>query len=165
MQGARIMARGREGEQRAVRACGVHQRSGTLAHRRPATPAMRIPAIVAAVLLLVACTPEEIVPTEPMALDGVRFEVEALPQAEGACDPAQPFPARVTWDVTDWTDPKFDFLLRSTNGQLFARHNTAKGEHVTDPYGREGLWILLVDRNTRLLVAAKPVPALVCPAD
>lgn len=124
---------------------------------------MRTPAIAVAALLLAACTPEEIVPTEPMALDGVRFEVEALPQAEGACDPAKPFPARVTWDVTDWTDPKFDFLLRSTKGQLFARHNTAKGEHITDPYAHEDLWILLVDRNTRLLVAAKPVPALVCP--
>ena len=100
-----------------------------------------------------------------MALDGVRFEVEALPQAEGPCDPAQPFPARVTWDVTDWTDPRFDFLLRSTKGQLFARHNTASGEHVTDPYAHEGLWILLVDRNTQMLVATKPVPALVCPAD
>jgi hypothetical protein len=36
---------------------------------------------------------------------------------------------------------------------------------VTDPYAHEGLWILLVDRNTQLLVAATPVPALVCPAD
>ncbi len=126
---------------------------------------MRTHAIAAVALLLAACTPEEIVPAEPMALDGVHFEVEALPQAEGTCDPTQPFPARVTWDVTDWTDPKFDFLLRSTKGQLFARHNTASGEHVTDPYAHEGLWILLVDRNTQLLVAATPVPALVCPAD
>jgi len=124
---------------------------------------MRTPAIAVAALLLAACTPEEIIPTEPMVLDGVSFEVEALPQAEGDCDPAKPFPARVIWDVTDWTDPKFDFMLRSTNGQLFARHNTAKGEHITDPYAHEGLWILLVDRNTRLLVAAKPVPALACP--
>ena len=165
MQGARIMARGRGGEQRAARACGVHRRSGTLAHRRTDPPAMRLTTIAAAVLLLAACTPDEIVPTAPMALDGVRFEVEALPQAEGPCDPAQPFPARVTWDVTDWTDPRFDFLLRSTKGQLFARHNTASGEHVTDPYAHEGLWILLVDRNTQMLVATKPVPALVCPAD
>ena len=124
---------------------------------------MRIPAIAVAALLIAACTPEEIVPTEPMALDGVRFEVEALPQSEGDCDPAKPFPARVTWEVSDWTDPKFDFLLRSSKGQLFARHNTAKGQHVTDAYAHEGLWILLVDRNTRLLVAAKPVPALDCP--
>lgn len=126
---------------------------------------MRIPAIATAALLLAACTPEEIVPSEPMALDGVRFEVEALPQAEGVCDPAQTYPARVTWDVADWSDPKFDFLLRSTKGQLFARHNAAKGEQVTDPWAHEGLWILLVDRNTQLLVATKPVPALVCPAD
>ena len=165
MQGARIMARGHGGEQRAARACGVHRGSGTLAHRRTDPPAMRLTTIAAAVLLLAACAPDEIVPTAPMALDGVSFEVEALPQAEGPCDPAQPFPARVTWDVTDWTDPKFDFLLGSTNGQLVARDNTSKGELVTDPWAREGLWILFVDRNTRLLVAAEPVPALVCPAD
>lgn len=119
-----------------------------------------VPAI--AVLLLTACTPEEIVPTAPMALDGVRFEVDALPQSDTACDPSKPFPARVTWAVTDWVDPKFDFHLRSTKGQMFARHNAASGEHVTDPYAHEGLWILLVDRNSRTLVAAKPVPALVC---
>lgn len=124
---------------------------------------MRIPAIAAA-LLLAACAPGEIVPTDLIALDGVKFDIEALPQSAGGCDPAKPFPARVTWDVTDWTDPKFDFLLRSTKGQLFARHNVAKGEHVTDAYAHEGLWILMVDRNTRVLVAAKPVPPLRCPA-
>ena len=124
---------------------------------------MRNTVLAVFALLLAACTPEEIVPTEPMALDGVRFEVEALPQAEGECDPAKPYPARVTWEVRDWVDPKFDFLLRSTTGQLFARHNTASGEHITDPYAHEGLWILLVDRNTRMLVAAQPVPALACP--
>jgi hypothetical protein len=116
-----------------------------------------------AVLMLAACTPEEVVPTEPMALDGVRFEIEPLPQGEDRCDPAQPFPARITWEVTDWIDPKFDFHLRSNKGQLFARHNTASGEHVTDPYAVAGLWVLLVDRNSRMVVAAQPVPALVCP--
>lgn len=126
---------------------------------------MRILAPAVAVLLLAACSPEEVVPTEPMALDGVRFEIEALPQGDGRCDPAAPFPARVTWEVTDWVDPKFDFHLRSNMGQLFARHNTASGEHITDPYAEPGLWILLVDRNSRMVVAAQPVPALVCPAD
>lgn len=125
---------------------------------------MRLLAIAAA-LLLTACAPGEIVPTEPVALDGVQFDIEALPQSAGACDPAKPYPARVTWEVIDWADPKFDFLLRSTAGQLFARHNTAKGEHVTDAYAHDGLWILMVDRNTRMLVAAKPVPPLVCPLD
>ena len=124
---------------------------------------MRSATILAAALALAACTPEEVVPTTPMALDGVSFEVEALPQAEGDCDPAKPYPARVTWAVADWTDPKFDFLLRSSKGQLFARHNTSKGEHVTDAYAHDGLWILMVDRNTRTLVATKPVPPLLCP--
>jgi len=128
---------------------------------------MRTPALAAVafalVLVLTACAPDEVVPTEPMALDGVRFEVEALPQGEATCDPAQPFPARVTWEVRDWADPKFDLHLRSSKGQLIARHNTAKGEQRIDAYAHEGLWILLMDRNTRLLVAAKPVPALVCP--
>ncbi|GAB3732870.1 hypothetical protein GCM10028794_09980 [Silanimonas algicola] len=124
---------------------------------------MRAPALAAIVLLLAGCAPAEIVPTEPMALDGVRFGIEALPQPDGACDPAKPFPVRVTWEVTDWIDPKFDLFLRSSKGQLVARHNTSVGEHVTDPYAREGLWILLVDRNTGLLVATTPVPALSCP--
>ncbi len=124
---------------------------------------MRNVVLPLAVLLLVACTPEEIIPTEPIALDGVTFSIEALPQSDEMCDPAKPFPARVRWDVTDWVDPKFDFHLTSNRGQLFTRHNTASGEHVTDPYAYKGLWILLVDRNSRIVVAAEPVPALVCP--
>lgn len=126
---------------------------------------MRPTRCLLAALLLVGCTPEEIVPTEPMALDGVRFDIEALPQSATECDPSQPFRTRITWDVTDWIDPKFDLLLRSTKGQLMARHNTAKGEFLGDPYAHEGLWVLLVDRNSGMQVAAKPVPALVCTAE
>jgi hypothetical protein len=124
---------------------------------------MRLPLIAAAVLVLAACAPEDIVPTGPMALDGVTFSVEALPAVDGACDPSQPFRARVRWDVQDWGDPRFDLHLRSTQGQLTARYNAASGEHVTDGWAHEGLYILLVDRSSRMLVAAQPVPALVCP--
>lgn len=121
---------------------------------------------IAAALALVACTPEEVVPTGPMALDGVAFTVEALPPdaATSACDPARPFRARVRWTVQDWADPKFDLHLRSTQGQLVARYNAPTGEHVTGEWAYAGLYVLLVDRNSRLLVAAAPVPPLACPA-
>lgn len=130
------------------------------------SPALRPRAALAvlASVILAACAPEDIVPSAPMALDGVSFSVEALPQADDRCDPTQPFPARVRWKATDWPDPKFDLRLRSSQGQLFARHNTAEGEQVTDAYAHEGLWILLVDRNSQALVAAQPVPALSCPS-
>jgi len=109
-----------------------------------------------------ACTPEPVVPTEPIAMDGVTLELEALPQSP-ACDSAQPYAVRVRWQARDWPDPKFDFHLERSNGSIWARHNEAEGEQVTEAWGRPGLFILMVDRNTRLVVAAQPMPALVCP--
>ncbi len=125
---------------------------------------MKSPSIFALVLAtgaLVACAPEDITPTAPMALDGVKLEVEALPQTP--CDASQPYAARVRWTVSDWADPKFDFHLRSSQGQLWARANTAEGEKTTEMWVTPGLWFVMVDRNGRVVVAATPAPALVCP--
>lgn len=173
MQGARIMARGRGGEQRGGRACGVHRRSGRLAtpiviapmampRTSPRSRPLTIAAVVAAASVLAACAPEDITPTEPMALDGATLVLESVPQSATECDPAKPFTVRIRWDVKDWPDPKFDIRLRSTMGQLPARANTASGE-VEFSLAHEGLWILLVDRNSQMMVAARPVPALTCP--
>lgn len=111
---------------------------------------------------IVACTPEPVAPTEPMAMDGVSLVLEPLPQ-EPACDPSKPYAVRVRWEARDWPAPKFDFHLERSDGSIWARHNEAEGEQVTEPWGRPGLFIVMVDRNTRLVVAAQPMPALVCP--
>jgi hypothetical protein len=110
---------------------------------------------------LAGCTSEPFVPTEPMALDGVTFTLEPEPQEH--CDPNQPFAVKVQWDVIDWDVPRFDFRLGSSEGQLWARHNTARGEQTTELFGRPGLWFVMVDRESGLLVAANKVPPLVCP--
>ena len=74
-------------------------------------------------LLLAACTPEPVVPTAPMALEGVRLTLEPLPQSP-VCDPAQPYVVRVRWEARDWPDPRFDFHLERSDGPLWARHNS-----------------------------------------
>ncbi len=138
---------------------------GTLTSPRFWSLSMHRPAALAATavaLLGSACTREPVAPTEPMAMDGVRLVLEALPQ-EPACDPAQPYALRVRWEALDWPDPKFDFHLERSDGPLWARHNRAEGETVSDPWARPGLFILLVDRNTGLVAAAQPAPPLVCP--
>jgi len=118
--------------------------------------------MLACVAALTACAPEDITPSEPMALDGATLVLESVPQSATECDPARPFTVRIRWNVKDWPDPKFDIRLRSSLGQMPARANTASGE-VEFSLAHEGLWILLVDRNSKVLVAAQPVPALVCP--
>ncbi len=100
-------------------------------------------------------------PTAPMALDGATLAIEALPQ--DPCDPTQPYAASVRWSVTDWDDAKFDILLESSTGQLWARENRAQGEKRTDAFVRPGLWFVMLDRNSRIVVAATPAPELVCP--
>ena len=97
-----------------------------------------------------------------MAMDGVTLELQPVPQSP-TCDPAQPYAVRVRWQALDWPDPKFDFHVERSDGPLWGRQNRAEGETVTDPWARPGLYILLVDRNTRLLAAAQPTPPLVCP--
>lgn len=115
-----------------------------------------------AVLLLSACTAEDVVPTAPMALDGASLMVEPLPQE--ACDPAQPYVARVRWSVSDWDDPRFDFHLGSSQGKLWTSSNAADGELDTGPWVQPGMWFVMVDRGSRLVVAATPAPPLNCPA-
>jgi hypothetical protein len=127
-----------------------------------AIPTLRLSALALGVGLLAACTPAEVTPTEPMALDGTSFTVEPLPQQP--CDPAQPYAVRVRWSVADWAEPKFDFHLRSNQGQLWARANEAEGESTSDPFVTPGLYFVMVDRLSRQVVAATPAPALVCPA-
>jgi hypothetical protein len=128
----------------------------------PRVPRWRLPALVLFALGLAACSPDDITPTEPMALDGTKLSLEPLPQ--DACDPAQPYAVRVRWSVSDWDTPKFDFHLKSSKGQLWARENAAQGEKVSDPFVTPGLWFVMVDRNSRMIVAATPAPPLVCPA-
>ena len=125
-------------------------------------PIVRCLAAVLAAGLLSACAPEDVTPVAPMALDGTTLTVEALPQS--ACDPAQPYAVRVRWRVTDWVEPKFDFHLRSSQGQLWARANDAEGEQTSDPFVTPGLYFVMVDRESRQVVAATPAPALDCPA-
>ncbi|MGL6289653.1 MAG: hypothetical protein ACRC2H_03085 [Silanimonas sp.] len=177
MQGARIMAVAPDVEQHdvepcAARACSVHEGCGTLPSPIANTPmALSIPrsrcpfwpAVTFAALAssLTGCAPEDIVPTEPMALDGTSLIIEPLPQQ--ACDPGQPYKVRVRWAVTDWDNPKFDFHVGSSQGQLWARENDAEGEKVSDPFVTPGMWFVMVDRNSRLVVAATPAPALICP--
>lgn len=116
----------------------------------------------ASAVLLSACAPAEFVPEAPMALDGASLEITPLPQAE--CDPGKPYSVRVAWSVVDWPDPKFDFRLDSSKGQLWARANEAKGQQVSDPWAVPGKWFVMVDRNSGVVVAASAVPALECPA-
>ena len=117
--------------------------------------------IVLALTLLVGCKPEPFVPTVPWALDGTTFTVDPLPQSP--CDPSKPYAASVRWSVTDWDDAKFDILLESSTGPLWARENRAQGEKRTDAFVRPGLWFVMLDRNSRIVVAATPAPELVCP--
>jgi hypothetical protein len=119
-------------------------------------------AAIAAALALAACAPAEFVPEAPMALDGASLEITPVPQAE--CDPGKPFSVRVAWSVIDWPDPKFDFRLGSSKGQLWARVNQAKGEQTSDPWAVPGQWFVMLDRNSGVVVAASPVPPLECPA-
>lgn len=120
-----------------------------------------IPVLLLALVGPAACTPADVVPGEPMALDGSELLVEALPQQP--CDPDEPYAIRVRWSVSDWDDPKFDFRFRSSQGQLWARENRAGGEMVSGAFVRPGLWLLMVDRNSGMVVAATPAPALACP--
>lgn len=113
--------------------------------------------------LLAACAPEDITPTVPMALDGTSLSIEALPQQP--CDPTQPYAVRVRWSVTDWAEPRFDFHIGSSQGQLWARENRAEGEKDTDVWVHPGMWFVMLDRNSREIVAATPAPALVCPTE
>ena len=115
-----------------------------------------------AVLSLVACAPEDITPTEPFALEGTTLVLEPMPQAE--CDPTQPYAVKARWSVADWAEPKFDFHIGSTQGQLWARVNAAEGESTTDAWVTPGMWFVMLDRESRQMVAATPAPALVCPA-
>lgn len=130
----------------------------------PARPPRRPPSVAllaVAILGLCACAPEDITPTEPMALDGTSLTIEALPQEP--CDPSKPYAVRVRWAVSDWDTPKFDFHIGSSQGQLWARENRAEGEKDSDAFVTPGLWFLMIDRNGRMVVAATPAPALVCP--
>lgn len=113
-------------------------------------------------LLLAGCAPEPVVPSAPMAVEGVRLTLEALPQSP-VCDPTQPYVARVRWEVQDWPDPKFDFHIERSDGQLWARHNSASGEQDSGLWARAGMFFVMVDRNTRRVIAAQPVPPLICP--
>ena len=125
-------------------------------------PTLRLVALTLGASLLAACTPAEVTPTAPMALDGTTLTVEPLPQQP--CDPALPYAVRVRWSVTDWADPKFDFHLRSNQGQLWVRANEAEGESTSDAFVTPGLYFVMVDRISRQIVAATPAPALECPA-
>lgn len=120
----------------------------------------KVLAVAALMLPLAGCTPGEYVPDAPFAMDGVTLSIE--PVAQQPCDPAKPYAVRVRWSVTDWTDPKFDFHIRSSQGTLWAKHNLAAGEQVSDPFAVPGLWFVMLDRNTRQVVAAQPTPALGC---
>lgn len=126
-------------------------------------PIRRSLALSTLVLALAACAPEDVTPTEPFALDGTSLILEPIPQA--VCDPAQPYAVRVRWSVSDWAEPKFDFHIGSSKGQLWARVNEAEGESTSDPWVRPGMWFVMLDRESRQLVAATPAPALECPAD
>ena len=119
-------------------------------------------AILLPLALLAACAPEDLTPTEPFALDGATLTLEPIPQAE--CDAAQPYAVKVRWSVTDWAEPRFDFHIGSTKGQLWARVNEAEGESTTDPWVTPGMWFVMIDRESRQMVAATPAPALECPA-
>jgi len=119
-------------------------------------------ALPALALLLAACAPEPVVPTAPMAMEGVRLTLEARPQSP-VCDPAEPYVVRVRWEAKDWPDPRFDFHLERSDGQLWARHNSASGEQDSGPWARPGLFFVMVDRETRRVAAATPVPPLICP--
>lgn len=127
---------------------------------RPIAMSTMMAASFAAVLLS-GCTPDDIVPTEPMALDGATLHIDALPQQP--CDPAQPYAVRVRWSVADWDEPKFDFHIGSSQGQLWARENRAAGEKDSEAWVRPGMWFVMLDRNSRMIVAATPAPSLVCP--
>ena len=118
--------------------------------------------LVLAASALLGCAPEDVTPTEPMALDGTSLTLEALPQVP--CDPAQPYAVRVRWAVTDWDTPKFDFHIGRSQGPLWARENRAEGEKDTDAFVTPGTWFVMVDRNSRMVVAATPAPPLVCPS-
>ncbi len=113
-------------------------------------------------LALVACAaPADEVPTAVIAEPGVRFKV--APIAQAPCDPQAPFAVSVTWEVADMDDPKFDIRLASTQGQIFARENTARGEKATGAWAQLGQWFLLMDRGTQRVLATAQVPPLVCP--
>ena len=129
--------------------------------RLPAVQFARAVLILGFCAALAGCEPGPIAPIEPMALDGVTLKLEPEPQER--CDPTQPFAVKVSWDVIDWDVPRFDFRLGSTEGQLWARHNTARGEQTSDAFGRPGMWFVMVDRESGLLVAVSQVPPLVCP--
>lgn len=122
---------------------------------------MRIAAIPALCLLLTACAPEDIVPVEPMAMEGVELAIEPIPQQP--CDPAQSYAVNVRWTVVDWPDPKFDFHIGSSQGILWTRQNRASGEYSSDAFVTPGMWFVMVDRETRRVVAAQPAPPLQCP--
>lgn len=118
--------------------------------------------VVITLIATTACAPDELVPTEPMALDGTSLTVEALPQER--CDPDDFYAVRVRWKVTDWGQPRFDFHLDSTKGKLWARENRTEGEKDSTAFVRPGMFFVLVDRNSRMMVAATPAPPLVCPS-
>jgi len=124
-------------------------------------PSIRPYAILMPLCLLAACTPQDITPTAPFALEGVRLTLEPIPQAE--CDPTQPYAVRAHWSVADWAEPKFDFHIGSTQGQLWARVNEAEGEHVSDPWVRPGMWFVMLDRESRQMIAATPAPSAASP--
>lgn len=124
---------------------------------------MRWPRLVLALpLFLMACTaPSDEVPTAVVAEPGVSFS--AVPVVPSPCDTSAPFPVRVSWEMVDVDDPKFDIRLHSSQGQLWARENMAKGQRDTDAWGRAGMWFVLLDRNTQRVLATTQVPPLVCP--
>ena len=130
-------------------------------YRLPLFQSGRVALCLCVVTLLAGCAPASVAPTEPMALDGVTLSLESVPQ--DTCDSNQPFAVKVSWEAIDWDVPKFDFRLGSTEGQLWARHNTARGEQTSDAFGRPGMWFVMVDRESGLLVAVSQVPPLVCP--
>jgi hypothetical protein len=121
----------------------------------------RAMAVVLTLMLAACAAPVDEVPTATMAEPGVRFTLTPVPQA--SCDPASPFVVTVAWEVADMDDPKFDIRLDSTQGQIFARENRAKGESESGDWAREGQWFVLLDRGTQRVLATAQVPPLVCP--
>ena len=106
---------------------------------------------LALALVLAACsapsTPEQLPFFEP----GVEFTVN---QVGTGCTADGAYRAKVSWDVPPSMSSKIEVQVGDDRAGIFARSNDATGSDETGDWVRDGTLFVMVDRDTKMVLAA-----------
>ncbi|WP_043958289.1 hypothetical protein [Lysobacter sp. A03] len=106
---------------------------------------------LALALVLAACsapsTPEQLPFFEP----GVEFTVN---QVGTGCTADGAYRAKVSWDVPPSMSSKIEVQVGDDRAGIFARSNDSTGSDETGDWVRDGTLFVMVDRDTKMVLAA-----------